>query len=130
MAAPAAPSPAPTRPPTAPGFAMRSARSPPGEQSAGTVATVLVGEAAGAGAEVTGADVTGSAATGRAIGCAVRRARTGGVAATARGAGATAAGPSVGRVKYAVGTRVMSAVVRASAVRMLAGCLELYEWRR
>src|SRR5216117_2317521 len=78
MAAPAAPSPAPTRPPTAPGFAMRSARSPPVEQSAGTVATVLVGEAAGAGAEVTGAEVTGaevtgSAATGRAIGCAVRR---------------------------------------------------------
>src|SRR2546428_6320850 len=83
MAAPAAPSPAPTRPPTAPGFAMRSARSPPVEQSAGTVATVLVGEAAGAGAEVTGAEVTGSAATGRAIRCAVRRGRTGRAAGSA-----------------------------------------------
>src|SRR2546421_13088410 len=101
MAAPAAPSPAPTRPPTAPGFAMRSARSPPVEQSAGTVATVLVGEAAGAGAEVTGAEVTGSAATGRAIGCAVRRARPGGGAATARGAGGTIAGPSGGRAEDA-----------------------------
>src|SRR2546430_4270940 len=99
MAAPAAPSPAPTRPPTAPGFAMRSARSPPVEQSAGTVATVLVGEVAGAGAEVTGAEVTGSAATGRAIGCAVRRGRTSGGAGNARGAGAATARPSGGRGK-------------------------------
>src|SRR2546426_9557752 len=126
MAAPAAPSPAPTRPPAAPGFAMRSARSPPVEQSAGTVATVLVGEVAGAGAEVTGAEVTGSAATGRAIGCAVRRARTGGVAATARGAGATTAGPSVGRVKYAVVTPVMSAVVRTRAMPIVASFQWLY----
>src|SRR6266705_314827 len=121
MAAPAAPSPAPTRPPTAPGFAMRSARSPPVEQSAGTVATVLAGEAAGAGAEV-----TGSAATGRAIGCAVRRARTGGVAATARGAGATTAGSSMGRVKYAVVTPVMSAVVRTRAMPIVASFQWLY----
>src|SRR5437867_5867239 len=116
MAAPAAPSPAPTRPPTAPGFAMRSARSPPVEQSAGTVATGRVGEAAGAGAEVTGAEVTGSAATGRAIGCAVRRAGTGGVAATARGAGAAPAGPSGGRVEYAVGRPVTSGGVWTGAM--------------
>src|SRR5438132_10819678 len=126
MAAPAAPSPSPTRPPPALGLAMRSARSAPVEQSAGTVATVLVGEAAGAGAEVTGAEVTGSAATGRAIGCAVRRARTGGVAATARGAGATTAGPSVGRVKYAVVTPVMSAVVRTRAMPIVASFQWLY----
>src|SRR2546425_8618847 len=93
MAAPAAPSPAPTRPPTAPGFAMRSARSPPVEQSAGTVATVLVGEAAGADAEVTGAEVTGSAGVGRAIGCAVRRGRAGRGGRTPRGAGGPAARP-------------------------------------
>src|SRR2546426_80110 len=102
MAAPAAPSPAPTRPPTAPGFAMRSARSPPVEQSAGTVATVLVGEAAGAGAEVTGAEVTGSAATGRAIGRAVRRARTGGAPRSPRGACATTPGPAEERPRHRV----------------------------
>src|SRR2546425_8454368 len=109
MAAPAAPSPAPTRPPTAPGFAMRSARSPPVEQSAGTVATVLVGEAAGAGAEVTGAEVTGSAATGRAIGCAVRRAGAGGGAANARGGGGAPGGPSGGRGECAAVTPAASA---------------------
>src|SRR5207244_4487235 len=102
MAAPAAPSPAPTRPPTAPGFAMRSARSPPVEQSAGTVATGRVGEAAGAGVEVTGAEVMGSVATGRAIGCAVRRARTGGVGGTGRAEGASAGGPAEERPRHRV----------------------------
>src|SRR3989442_15642333 len=111
MAAPAAPSPAPTRPPTAPGFAMRSARSPPVEQSAGTVATVLVGEAAGAGAEGTGAEVTGSAATGRAIGCAVRRAGAGGGAANPGGGGAATARPRGGRVECARVAPLLSARV-------------------
>src|SRR5262249_23385111 len=123
MAPPAAPRPAPTRPPSAPGFAMRSARSPPVEQSAGTVATVVVRETAGVGAAA-------SAITGRAfVGCSVRRARTGVAAADASGAGATTGCTSVvapGRAKYAVVTPVMRAVARTRAMPIEANFQWLY----
>ena len=99
MAPPAAPRPAPMRPPTAPGLAMRHTRSPVEAQSAAT-GTAAVRTTRGAGL------TTGRGATywtaGAANAC--------GIAATAAGAGG-GAGSGLGRMKYAVVTPVDTAVI-------------------